>query len=68
MLDCDAWGVGSSSSSWWVATARAQEADFSVEAIRKRIEILRPDLEAVLGAPLGDPVEVVVTTPDALKE
>ena len=50
------------------ASARAQEADFSVEAIRGRIEVLRPDLEAALGAPLGGPVDVVVTTPDALAD
>jgi HEAT repeat protein len=50
------------------ACAPAQEADYGLEALRARVEALRPDVEAALGAPLGDAVDVRIITPGALKE
>lgn len=50
------------------AAAPAQDADYGIEALRARIDALRPDVEASLGAPLGDAVAVLVTTPDALRD
>jgi HEAT repeat protein len=50
------------------AAALAQDADHGIDALRARIEALRPDVEASLGAPLGDAVEVLVTTPGALRD
>jgi HEAT repeat protein len=52
-----------------VATvASARDADYGAGALRARVEALRPDVEQVLGAPLGDAVQVRVATPGALEE
>ncbi|HEX5138842.1 MAG TPA: HEAT repeat domain-containing protein [Planctomycetota bacterium] len=50
------------------AAVWAEDADFGVDAMRARVEALRPDAEAALGAPLGDVIEVRATTPDELKD
>lgn len=50
------------------AVASAQEADFGADALRARVEALRPDVEAALEAPLGDALDVRVITSDALKD
>ncbi|MCK6460348.1 MAG: HEAT repeat domain-containing protein, partial [Planctomycetes bacterium] len=50
------------------AVASARDADFGEEALRARVEALRPDVEAALDAPLGEAVDIRASAPGVIRE